>query len=87
MKNLEITRNSPNGGEILELYRKEKNSKLKEIYTAIYLMLEFENCTKLVKLLGKHRPTVIGGVKEFNEKGLETIIPQKPLNRPSSFSK
>lgn len=30
MKKLEIVRDSPNREELLELYKKEKNSKLKE---------------------------------------------------------
>jgi len=86
MQRLKIIRKSPNKEEILWLYRKEKRSKLKERYHALYLMFEFENCTRVAELLGKHRSTVIGWVNTFNERGLEGIVPKKPPGRPSRLS-
>lgn len=86
MQRLEITRDSPNKEELLELYRKEKHSKLKERYHALYLMWEFKNCTEVAKFLGRHRFTVIGWVNTYNDGGLGAIIPRTSPGRPSRLS-
>ncbi len=38
MEKLQITRSSPDYDELVELYKKEKNSKLKERYHALFLI-------------------------------------------------
>jgi transposase len=87
MKKLQIVRDSPNREELLELYKKEKNPRLKERYHALYLMHEFKNCTKVAEIIGRHRSTIINLVKEFNEKGTEDLVPELPPGRPSRLSK
>ena len=86
MKKLQITRSSPDHGELVELYKKEKNSKLKERYHALFLMHEFMNCTTVAELIKKSRNTVQTWVRIFNEGGLEAIAPNTPPGRPSSLS-
>ena len=86
MKKLQITRSSPDHDELVELYKKEKNSKLKERYQALYLMIELENCTKVAELIKKSRNTVQAWVKMFNDEGLEAIAPNSPPRRPSGLS-
>jgi len=51
MEKLQITRSSPDHDELVELYKKEKNSKLKERYHALFLMYEFINCTTVAELI------------------------------------
>jgi len=51
-------RESPNYGELLRLYRQEKNVKLKERYYALILMHEYKNCTKVAKIIEKSRVSV-----------------------------
>lgn len=79
-------RSSPDHGELVELYKKERKKKLKERYQALYLMIEFENCTKVAELIKKSRNTVQAWVKLFNEGGLEVIAPGSPPGRPSRLS-
>lgn len=86
MEKLQITRSSPDHDELVELYKKEKNSKLKERYHALFLMHEFANCTIVAELIKKSRRTIQTWVKVFNEGGLETIAPNSPPGRPSSLS-
>ena len=86
MKKLQITRSSPDHDELVELYKREKDSKLKERYQALYLMIELENCTKVAELIKKSRNTVQAWVNAFNEGGLEDLAPNSPPGRPSSLS-
>jgi transposase len=86
MKKLQITRSSPDHDDLVELYKKERKSKLKERYQALYLMIEIQNCTKVAELIKKSRNTVQTWVNLFNEGGLETIAPESPPGRPSGLS-
>lgn len=86
MKKLQITRSSPDHDDLVELYKKEKKSKLKERYQALYLMIELQNCTKVAELIKKSRNTVQAWVKLFNKEGLEAIAPISPPGRPSRLS-
>ncbi len=86
MEKLQITRSSPDHDELVELYKKEKNSKLKERYHALFLMYEFINCTTVAELIKKSRRTIQTWVKIFNESGLEAIAPNSPPGRPSRLS-
>ena len=86
MEKLQITRSSPDHDELVELYKKEKNSKLKERYHALFLMHEFINCTTVAELIKKSRRTIQTWVKIFNESGLEAIAPNSPPGRPSRLS-
>lgn len=86
MKKLHITRSSPDHDELVELYKKEKNIKLKERYQALYLMIELENCTKVAEVIKKSRSSVQAWVKTFNEGGLEAIVPKSPPGRPSRLT-
>ena len=86
MEKLQITRSSPDHGELVELYRKERNPRLKERYHALFLMQEFINCTKVAELIKRSRRTIQTWVNMFNEGGLEAIIPNVPPGRPSSLT-
>ncbi|MFX1260117.1 MAG: transposase [Promethearchaeota archaeon] len=87
MKKLQITRNSPDHDGLVELYKKEKNIKLKERYQALYLMIELKNCSKVAKLIKKSRTTIQTWVNIFNKGGLEAIVPVSPPGRPSRLTK
>jgi len=87
MEKLQITRSSPDHDELVELYKKEKKSKLKERYHALFLMHEFMNCTIVAELIKRSRTTIQTWVNMFNEGGLEAIIPNTPSGRPSSLTK
>ncbi|MHA1150900.1 MAG: helix-turn-helix domain-containing protein [Promethearchaeota archaeon] len=87
MEKLQITRSSPDHDELVELYKKEKNSKLKERYHALFLMHEFMNCTTVAELTKRSRRAIQNWVKIFNQGGLETIAPNLPPGRPSNLSK
>ena len=86
MKKLQVTRSSPDHDELVELYKKEKNIKLKERFQALYLMIKLENCTAVAELIKKSRTTIQTWVKAFNEGGLEAIMPDSPPGRPSSLT-
>ena len=86
MEKLQIIRSSPDHDELVELYKKEKNSKLKERYHALFLMHEFMNCTIVAELIKRSRTTIQTWVNMFNEGGLEAIIPNTPSGRPSSLT-
>jgi transposase len=86
MKKLQITRSSPDYNELVELYKKEKNSRLKERYQALYLMDELKNCTKVAKLIKTSRTTIQTLVKTFNKGGLKAIVPNSPPGRPSRLT-
>lgn len=82
MKKLEITRSSPDHDELVELYKKERNAKLKERYHALFLMHELGNCTKVASIVKKSRVTIQSWVNAFNSGGLEAIVPKTPPGRP-----
>ncbi len=86
MEKLQITRSSPDHDELIELYKKERKTKLKERYHALFLMHEFMNCTTVAELIKKSRRTVQTWVKMFNEGGLVAIAPISPPGRPSSLT-
>jgi len=86
MKKLQITRSSPDHVELVELYKKEKNIKLRVRYQALYLMIELGNCTKVAEVIKKSRNTVQTWVNIFNEGGLEALVPDVPSGRPSRLS-
>jgi len=86
MEKLQITRSSPDHDELVELYKKERNPKLKERYHALFLMQEFMNCTIVAELIKKSRRTIQTWANMFNEDGLEAIIPNTPPGRPSSLT-
>ena len=70
----------------MELYKDEKNTKLKVRYHALVLMYEFQNCTTVAELVKKSRTTIQSWVKAFNACGIEAIVPKSPPGRPSSLS-
>ena len=86
MEKLQIIRSSPDHDELVERYKKEKDSKLKERYHALFLMHEYSNCTTVAELIKRSRKTIQTWVKTFNEGGLEAIAPNSPPGRPSSLS-
>ena len=86
MKPLQITRSSPDHDELVELYKKEGNSRLKERYQALYLLLEGNTCTKVAKILKCSRRTILNWLHAFNEGGLEGIVPKLPSGRPSRLT-
>ncbi len=86
MEKFQITRSSPDHGELVELYKKEKNPKLKERYYALVLMHEFMNYTTVAEVTKKTRKTFQIWVRIFNESGIESIVPNAPPGRPSTLT-
>jgi len=86
MRKLQITRSSPDHDNLVKLYKKERNHKLKERYHALFLMLEFKNCSIVAELMKKSRKTIQTWVKLFNEEGLEGMVSNTPPGRPSRLS-
>jgi len=86
MKKVQLTRTVPGKEEVKELYRKEKDAKLKERYHAIYLMHEFQNAGKVAELIGKTKVTVLKWVKAFNKAGCEGLRWESPKGRRSQLS-
>ena len=86
MKKLYITRSLPDHDELVKLYKKEKNARLRERYQALYLMIENENCTKVAGLIKRSRTTIQNWIKAFNKGGLEAMVSDSPPGRPSRLS-
>jgi len=87
MESLQIVRSSPNHDELIELYQKEKHSRLKERYQSIFLMIEFKDCKMVAELVKRSLKTIPNWVNAFNEGGIEGIVPNKPPGRPSRLAK
>lgn len=87
MKKLYITRNTPNHDDLVNLYRKERNSKLKERYQALFLFHEYGNCTKVAKYIKRSKRTIQNWIHAFNDRGLEGLIPNFPPGRPSRLNR
>ncbi len=86
MRPLQITRSSPDHDVLVELYRKEKNLKLKERYQALYLLSEGRNCTQVAKMLKRSRRTILNWLNAFNRGGLTAIVPILSPGRPSRLT-
>lgn len=86
MRSLQITRNSPDHDNLVELYRKERNSRLKERYQALYLLSEGKNCTQVAKTIKRSRRTVLNWLNAFNKGGLGAVVLNPPPGRPSRLS-
>jgi len=86
MKKLSITRTKPNHDELVELYKIEKNSRLKERYHAIVLMHKFKNCYKVAEIMKRSDVTIQSWVKAFNMGGLKALAPKVSPGRPSRLS-
>jgi len=86
MKPLQITRNSPDHDDLVELYRKEGNPRKKERYQALYLLCEGNNCTEVAKILKRSRRTILNWLHAFDEGGLDGIVPTLPPGRPSRLT-
>ena len=66
MKKLYITRKTPDHDKLVELYKAEKNSRLKERYHALTLMHELKSCYKVAKIMKRSDVTIQSWVKSFN---------------------
>ena len=86
MEKLQITRSSPDYDKLVELYKKEKNSKMKVRYHALILMHELRNCTKVSDIIKKSGKTIQNWVNIYNNNGIEGIIPRSPPGRPCKLS-
>jgi len=86
MQELRIIRLVPPPEELQELYRQEKDSRLKERYHAIYLMHLFANAKKVAQLLGRDKSTILSWIKAFNEIGLEGLTRESPPGKKSRLS-
>jgi len=78
MKAIQITRASPTADELWDLYRDEKDGRMKERYHAIALMHELKSAPKVVKVLGRVRNTVWEWATAFNEGGIDGLRYAKP---------
>jgi hypothetical protein len=82
MKKLHITRSSPDHDELVELYKKERDSNLKECYQALFLVHEFGNCTMVAKSVKRSRKIIQNWVNAFNDGGLDEVVPNLPPRCP-----
>ena len=87
MKKLQITRSIPTHETLVEFYKKENNPKMKERYHALSLMHEFQNCTKVARLIKRNRKSIQLWVNAFNKGGIASLTPKSPPGRPSRLSK
>jgi len=83
MKKLSITRATPDHDKLVELYKIEKTSRLKERYHAIILMQELKNCYKVAKIMKRSDMTINSWVRSFNKGGLPALVPKTSPGRPS----
>ncbi|MFX1399601.1 MAG: transposase [Promethearchaeota archaeon] len=86
MKKLKITKLTPSYEKIVELYKKERNTRLKERYHTILLMHELKNCTEVATLLKRDRSTIQNWTNTFNNGGLEALKPKKGLGKAPRLS-
>ncbi len=86
MKKLSITRKTPDHDELVELYKVEKNYRLKERYHALVLMHELKSCYKVAKIMKRSDVTIQSWVKSFNTGGLPMLAPKVSPGRPSRLS-
>lgn len=86
MQKLQITRSAPNRPNLLKLYKKEKNVKLRERYLALVLMHDFKSCVKVAELMQKTSRTIQSWVNLFNNGGKPALIPNSPSGRPSRLT-
>jgi transposase len=86
MKKLSITRKTPDHDELVELYKAEKNYRLKERYHALTLMHELKSCYKVAKIMKRLDVTIQSWVKSFNTGGLPALAPNISPGRPSRLS-
>lgn len=86
MKKLSITRKTPDHDELVDFYRVEKNSRLKERYHALALMHELKSCYKVAKIMKRSDVTIRSWVKSFNAGGLPALVPNSSPGRPSRLS-
>ena len=78
MKAIQITRESPTADELWNLYRSEKDGRMKERYHAIALMHELKSAPKVAKVIGRVRNTVWEWVSAFNDGGIDALHYVKP---------
>lgn len=86
MKAIQITRASPTADELWELYRKEKDGRMKERLHVIALMHRVKSAPKVAEIVGRVRNTVWEWVKAFNEGGLEGLTRKSPPGKKSRLS-
>ena len=87
MQKLQIMRTAPNRVNLLRLYKKEKNAKLRERYLALIFMQDFNSCVKVAELLQKSSRTIQLWVNLFNKGGIKALIPHSPPGRPSRLTR
>jgi transposase len=73
MKAIQITRTIPTADELWDLYRNEKDGRMKERYHSIALMHDLKSAPKVAKVLGRVRNTVWEWVTAFNESGADGL--------------
>ncbi len=87
MQKLQIMRSAPNRVNLLKLYKREKNVKLRERYMALIFMHDFKSCGKVAELLHKSSRTIQLWVNLFNNGGIDALKPRSPPGRPSRLTK
>lgn len=86
MQRLVITKHDFSKEDLEKLYKKEKNSRLKERILAIILVMEGNNCIEISNILKKDRNTIENWVKTYNTNGLNGLKPKKSPGRPHSLT-
>ena len=86
MKKLQITNPTLSFEEIVGLYKKERNLRLKERYHALLLMHELKNCTEVANILMRDRSTIQDWANRFNDGGLDALKPKKGLGKVPTLS-
>jgi transposase len=77
-----------NIGKIEELYRGEKDKKVKIKYKAFLLLDKLDNnAAAVARKTGKDRTTIGKWVKQYNEKGMSSFVYHKPPGRQPRLNK
>jgi putative transposase len=71
--------------DFLKLYKKCKDSRLKERYQAMYLSFKY-SWEEIAEIVGRDYQTILEWARLYNEYGLEGLRLGKPPGRPSSLS-
>jgi len=84
MENLELKGNHTKK-DFVRLYKKCKDTRLRERYQAMYLSFSFDWKT-VAMILERDYETILSWVKSYNERGIEGLESDKPTGRPASLN-
>lgn len=86
MKAIKITRDDYTADEMWELYKKEKDGRMKERFQAIALMIEGKTAPQAAKALHLARNTTWEWAVAYNENGLDGLQRKSPTGKNSRLN-